>query len=112
MEMVRLQAALRRRALVEEPLEYAPGHPNNAFVLADADAELDGGRVGVPPSVRWKTKEHAGPPRYWKCSWNVLTSHCAWQAVSIGSGGASRRGRAHDGQRGGTSRTKLDFIPR
>jgi hypothetical protein len=32
-------------------LEHAPGNPHHAFILADADAEFDGGAFGVPPSV-------------------------------------------------------------
>src|SRR6266540_992823 len=59
-QVVGFEAAPRRRALVEQSLEHAPGNPNDALILADAYAELDHGRVGVPAGVRGKTKEHAG----------------------------------------------------
>jgi hypothetical protein len=47
-EIIRFEASLGRRALVEETLEDAPGHPNNALVLTYPDAELDGRCVRVP----------------------------------------------------------------
>ena len=55
--------------LSKQELEDAPGDAHRAFILADADAELDGVPVGVPPGIGRKSEEH-GPPR---CSANVLT---------------------------------------
>jgi hypothetical protein len=48
--------------LIDQGLEHAPGDTHCAFILADADAELDGQSFGVPPGVGRKTKEHEIPP--------------------------------------------------
>jgi hypothetical protein len=53
-----IEAAFRRRGLIEEPLKYASADTHNTFILADADAELDGGPLGVPPGIRRKAEKH------------------------------------------------------
>src|SRR6516162_8404354 len=68
--MVGFDAAFRSRCLGEQDLEHAPGNANDAFILADADAEFDGVPAGVPPGV-WREAEEHGPPTI--CSANVLT---------------------------------------
>jgi hypothetical protein len=62
MEMVGFEAAFRRGGLWKQDLEHAPGHANDAFIIADADAELDDGALRVPPGVGGKTKKHEIPP--------------------------------------------------
>jgi hypothetical protein len=42
--------------------EDAPGQANDAFIIADADAELDDEALWIPPGVRWKTEKHEIPP--------------------------------------------------
>jgi hypothetical protein len=60
--MISFQAPFRRRRLIKQPLKDTPGNPDDAFVLADPDAELDGRSAGVPPRIRGKTEEHATLP--------------------------------------------------
>ena len=57
LQMVGVEATLRRRGLIEQPLEHAPADTHDAFILADPDAELDGGPFGVPVRIRGKTEE-------------------------------------------------------
>jgi hypothetical protein len=62
MKMVGFQTPLGCWGLIEQGLEHAPGDAHCAFILADADAELDGQSFGVPPCIGRKTKEHEIPP--------------------------------------------------
>jgi hypothetical protein len=45
----------------KQDLEHAPGNAHHPLILADPDAELDGGALGIPPGVGRKTKEHKTP---------------------------------------------------
>jgi len=38
-----------------------PAFPHQALILADADAELDDGALGVAPGVGRKAEEHEAP---------------------------------------------------
>jgi hypothetical protein len=62
MKMVDFEAAFGRRGLWKQDLEDAPGNANDAFILADADTEFDGGALRVPPGVGRKAEEHEIPP--------------------------------------------------
>jgi hypothetical protein len=41
MNVIGFNAALRRRGVPKQVLEYAPADPHDTFIVADADAELD-----------------------------------------------------------------------
>ena len=56
--MIGVQAPLGCRGLIEQGLEYTPTDTHDAFVFADAYAELDGHALWVPASVGGKPKEH------------------------------------------------------
>src|SRR6266851_2096954 len=58
LQMVRFQAPLRRRRLVKQGLEHPAGNPDNALVLADADAELDRSMLAVPSGIGRKSEKH------------------------------------------------------
>ena len=47
-QVIGVEAALGRGAVVEEGLEHATGYANDALVLAYPDAELDRRNVDVP----------------------------------------------------------------
>jgi hypothetical protein len=94
MQIVGFQATLRRRGLVEKTLEHASRNPDDPFVFADPDAELDGGPFGVPSGIGGKTEEHCDllGPRL-SCSGIVLkpadserTSMAAVQGERIAGG--------------------------
>jgi hypothetical protein len=61
-KVIGFQAPLGCWGLIEQGLEHAPGDTHHAFILADADAELDGVPVGVPAGVGRKAEEHEIPP--------------------------------------------------
>jgi hypothetical protein len=63
-EMVGFEAAFRRWGLWKQGLEYAPRNAHHALILTDAYAELDGGTLGVPPSIGRKTEEHESPGKF------------------------------------------------
>jgi hypothetical protein len=58
LQMVGFEAPFRCRGPIEQSLEYASRNPDDPFILADPDAELDGGPFGVPVRIRGKTEEH------------------------------------------------------
>lgn len=60
-EVLRFEAALRRRSLWKQDLENASGHAHHTLIFADAYTELDDGSLGVPVSIGWKAKEHGFP---------------------------------------------------
>jgi hypothetical protein len=62
MKVVGFETAFRRWGLWKQDLEHASGHANDAFIIADADAELDDGALRIPPGVRRKTEKHEIPP--------------------------------------------------
>ena len=49
--MERLDAPLRRRTLIEEPLEDATRYPDRAFVGAENQGELDAVALVIPGRV-------------------------------------------------------------
>jgi len=63
-EIVGFETTLGGRALVEKTLEHASWHSHYAFILANTDAEFDSGDIDIPASIRGKSEEHAGPPRF------------------------------------------------
>jgi hypothetical protein len=60
-KMIGFEASFRRGGLWEQDLEHAPRDPDDAFILAHPDSELDGVSLGAPSGVRWEAEEH-GPP--------------------------------------------------
>ena len=42
MQMVGFEASFGRRRLIKQALKDTPGNPDDALILADPDAELDG----------------------------------------------------------------------
>jgi hypothetical protein len=82
-KVVGFEAALRRRSLRKQGLEYAPRNAHCAFILADADAELDGQSFGVPPGVGRKTKEHEVPPMEAKKNVRVKFSNSAAKGKGV-----------------------------
>jgi hypothetical protein len=76
-KVVGFEAAFRRGGLWQQGLEHAAGHANDAFIIADADAELDDGALRVPAGVGGKTKEHCPPPRRRRYHVRVMFSNPA-----------------------------------
>ena len=62
-KVVGFQALLGCRGLIDQGLEHAPRHANDAFILAHADAELDDGALRIPPGVGRKRKNMRYLPR-------------------------------------------------
>jgi hypothetical protein len=60
-KVVGFETAFRRGGLWQQDLEHAPGHANDPFKLADADAELDDEALRIPPGVGRKTEKHEIP---------------------------------------------------
>jgi hypothetical protein len=59
--VIAFDAPFWRRGLCKQDLEHAPGNTHDSLLLADADAELDGVPVGVPPGVGLKSEKHRPP---------------------------------------------------
>jgi hypothetical protein len=57
LQVVRLKAFLRRHSAVDEAPEDISRHADHALVLTDADPELDGPEVRVPPRILGKAVE-------------------------------------------------------
>ena len=54
-KVVGFEAAFRRRGLLKQDFENAPGNAHHTLVLADSNAELDDGTLGIPTGIRRKT---------------------------------------------------------
>jgi len=65
LQVIRLETFLRRHGAIDKSSENIARHVDYALVLADADAELDGLQVWIPPRVLGKAEEHgsAAPMR-------------------------------------------------
>jgi len=59
--MERLDAPLRRRTLIEQPLEDAARYPDRAFVGAENHGELDAVALVIPGRVFGKLEKSALP---------------------------------------------------
>jgi hypothetical protein len=87
LQMVRLQAPLRRRALVEEALENPPWHPDDGIVLADTDAEFDRVQRYIPSRVFGEHEKHCNLlPGTVACSCIVLKDVMTTQGERIPGG--------------------------
>ena len=62
MKVIGFEAAFRSWAFREQLLKDAPGYASDAFIFADADAEFDGGALGIPATVRGKAEGLEIPP--------------------------------------------------
>jgi hypothetical protein len=64
--VVCLDAVLRRHGAVDEAPECVARNADNALVFSDADTELDGLPVGIPPSVLGEAEDHGAPFRCYR----------------------------------------------
>jgi hypothetical protein len=52
-----LNAALRRRALLEQVLKHLPPDADDPTIFAESDSELHGAGRVVPPGIIWKREQ-------------------------------------------------------
>jgi hypothetical protein len=94
-KVVGFQTPLGCWGLIEQGLEHAPGDTHCAFILADADAELDGQSFGVPPGIGRKTKEHEIPPLEATKNVRVVFSNSAAKGKGVVEPFVATGGRPH-----------------
>jgi hypothetical protein len=94
-KVVGFQTPLGCWGLIEQGLEHAPGDAHCAFILADADAELNGQSFGVPPGVGRKTKEHEIPPMEATKNVRVVFSNLASKGKGVVEWHVGTGGRLH-----------------
>jgi hypothetical protein len=64
-QVVRFKTFLGRHDAVDEAPEDISRYPDHALVLTDADPELDGPEVRVPPRILRKAEEHGSARSMW-----------------------------------------------